>query len=115
MCKNRGIDRTYEGETCRSVYLRGQEHLKDYKKKNDKSVMYKHVRKEHKNEETQVQFRMEVVGRFKHPMNRQIDEGIRIQRKHPDTLLNSKAEFHGPVVRRKVIEGKVATRKEDSS
>ena len=29
MCKRRGINRTYEGETCRNVYLPGQEHMKN--------------------------------------------------------------------------------------
>ena len=77
--------------------------------------MYKHVKKEHKNVEDQVIFRMDVVRRFKHPVNRQIDEGIRIQRKHPEILLNSKTEFHGPVVQRKVIEGRVVTREEIST
>ena len=87
----------------------------EYMRKDEKSVMYKHLNKEHKNEEDQVRFRMDVVRRFKHPMNRQIDEAIRIQRKHPEILLNSKTEFHRPVVQRKVIEGRVVTSEEIST
>ena len=47
---------------------------------------------------------MKILGRFKDPMTRQIDEAIRINSKDPKTLLNSKNEFYGPVIRRKVLE-----------
>ena len=30
LCKERGIDRTYEGETCRNTYIRGREHIQEY-------------------------------------------------------------------------------------
>ena len=49
---------------------------------------------------------MKITGRFKTAMNRQIDEGIRIQGENPETLLNSKNEFYGPAVKRKILEGK---------
>ena len=48
---------------------------------------------------------MKVVGKFKTPMNRQVNEGIRIQNKDPNTLMNSKGEFYGPAIQRKVLEG----------
>ena len=69
-CKQRKIDRTYEGETCRNAHIRGNEHMRDLEKKKDRSVLYKHVQKEHKNEENEVKFKMKVVGKFKTPMNR---------------------------------------------
>ena len=106
LCKERGKDRTYEGETCRNTYIRGKEHVKEYEKKSETSVMYKHARTEHANEEEKVEFQMRVVGRFKTAMNRQIDESVRIQRKNKKTLLNSKSEYFGPVIRRKVLEGR---------
>ena len=105
-CKARGLERTYEGETCRNTYLRGREHVRDYDKRSESSVMYKHVQKEHKGEEDEIEFQMKVVGRFKTAITRQIDESVRIQNKKPSTLLNSKSEFHGPAVKRKVLEGK---------
>ena len=49
---------------------------------------------------------MKTVERFKTAMSRQINEGIRIQGKSNETLINSKAEFYGPVVHRKVLDGK---------
>ena len=80
--------------------------MKEYEKKAETSVIYKHVRNEHENEEEKVHFQMKVVGRFKAAMNRQIDESVRIQRKNKTTLLNSKSEYYGPVVKRKVLEGR---------
>ena len=62
------------------------------------------MRTEHKNEEDKVEFEMKVVGRFKTAMNRQIDESVRIQRKNKTNLLNSKSEYYGPVIRRRVLE-----------
>ena len=75
--------------------------------------MFKHVEKEHSHEKDSVKFKMKIVGRFKSAMNRQIDEGLRIQRKSPHSLLNSKAEFHGPSIKRKVLEGKHRKREDE--
>ena len=70
--------------------------------------MYRHVVEDHKNEEKSVQFSMKIKGRFKTPMNRQIDEACRIQRQDPKDLLNSKKEYFGPVISRKIAETKKA-------
>ena len=104
LCKERDIVKTYEGESCRNGYLRGLEHQRDVEKKNEKSAIYKHIVKDHANEKEKVEFKMKIVGRFKTAINRQINEGLRIQRKNPKALLNSKAEFHGPAVKRKVLQ-----------
>ena len=76
--KNRKV-----GETCRNLYIRGQEHQRELNKKLDKSVLYKHVREDHINEENKVKFDMKITGRFKKPLSRQLDEAIRIHRKPP--------------------------------
>ena len=106
LCKLRKITKSYEGETGRNAYIRGREHNKDFEKKNENSIMLKHILSDHKEEEEQVTFEMKIVGRFKDPMNRQIDEAIRINNREPKTLLNSKSEFHGPSVKRKVLENR---------
>ena len=76
--------------------------------------MYEHIEADHKEEEDQVTFEMKVVGRFKDPMSRQIDEAIRINNREPKTLLNSKNEYYGPVIRRKVLENKNKTTKPEN-
>ena len=103
-CKDRQIEKSYEGETCRNAYIRGNEHLKALQQKSKHSVLLKHVETDHNDEKDSVEFQMRVVGRFKTALSRQIDEGVRIQRKPTNSLLNSKSEFHGPAIKRKVLE-----------
>ena len=66
----------------------------------------KNIQETHKDEENQVRFKMKITGRFKKPMIRQLDKAIRIQNKDPKTLLNSKKEYYGPAIQRKILEGK---------
>ena len=50
-CQERNITKVYEGETGRSARIRGAEHLKEYEKKLDKSVLFKHKMSDHRHEE----------------------------------------------------------------
>ena len=104
LCKERNKEISYEGETARTGYIRGREHQKELENKSKRSVLYKHVLKEHQEEQEAVEFQMKIVKSFHDPLNRQIDESIRIRSKNPNSLLNSKAEFHGPCIKRKVYE-----------
>ena len=104
LCNDRGINITYEGESARNLHLRTGEHLRDLKNKSDKSVLYKHILNKHEDEKDDVKFRTKIVGKFKSCTNRQIEESIRIRNKHPSLLMNSKSEFYGPVIKRKVFE-----------
>ena len=106
LCKSRGVVKVYEGETCRSMYIRGKEHKKQYEMKLTNSVMYKHVTKEHKSEEEDVKFQMKLSGVFKAPLPRIINEGIRIKQRSPEELLNSKMEYFGPSIKRKTLHWK---------
>ena len=51
LCKQRGIEKSYEGETARNLHLRGKEHARQLKNKDNESVMYKHVMEDHAEEE----------------------------------------------------------------
>ena len=95
---------SYEGESARNAHLRGNEHRKQYCTKNKNSVLYRHVQAVHKGEEQEVSFKMKVVGRFNSALARQIEESLRLRNKDQSTLLNSKSEFYGPVIKRKVYE-----------
>ena len=103
-CKESGIEKSYHGETARNGYLRGREHWRELEKKSKNSVLFKHVMSEHKNEQDKINFEMKIVGKFVSPLNRLIDESIRIRNTKPTSLLNSKSEFYGPCIKRKVYE-----------
>ena len=51
LCKTRGIEKVYEGESSRSMYLRQIEHTKQYEKKDPNSVLMRHVIAEHEGED----------------------------------------------------------------
>ena len=57
LCKERGKERTYEGETCKNTCIRGNKHMEEYEKKSRTSVMYKHLRTEHENQEENLKLR----------------------------------------------------------
>ena len=103
-CRERNIVKVYEGETGRSARVRGAEHLKELEKEKEKSVLFKHKLKEHKNEN--VTFQMEITKKFHDALSRQANEAVRIFNRPDHELLNSKSEFNHPPLARVVVERK---------
>ena len=119
---------SYLGETSRTAFTRTREHLSDYrsaaaaklppllpdvgvgvgvglyKKKNVKSFMWEHTRDCHEGvigENDGVEdYRFSVSGVFRKCLDRQVDEGLRIQQCENEggVLLNSKNEWFTPKV-----------------
>ena len=94
----------YIGETSRNAYLRGQEHLRNYKNGDTKSPIYKHAVAHHQGRRD-VEFRMVVKNSFRDPLTRQINEAVRISESNSEVQLNSKSEWHGPATVRLTVEG----------
>ena len=68
----------YVGETLRSAYTKGKEHMKSLAKKEERSALWKHYKEKH-NSEMQ-KFEMNVTDSYSNDvMLRQISEGVRIQ------------------------------------
>ena len=102
-CKSKGITRVYEGESCRNLFQRQREHVDELSKKKESSVLYKHIKSDHKEESPdEVNFQMKIAGTFVTPLRRIINEGVRISKRDENQLMNSKKEFFGPVVKRKL-------------
>ena len=93
-CKEKDITKVYEGETGRSARIRGTEHVKDFEKKKEKSVLFKHKLTDHKDET--VKFKMEITRKFKDSLSRQVNEAVRIFSRPSTESLNSKSEFNHP-------------------
>ena len=103
-CKNKGINKVYEGESCRNLHHRQKEHMNQLKKKKENSVLYKHIQTDHKNEEPEgINFKITMAGSYTHPLRRILNEGVRISHREENELMNSKKEFFGPAVSRKII------------
>ena len=79
----------YFGETSRSAYTRGKEHMKSLAIKEERSALWKHCKEKH-NSEMQ-KFEMNVTGSYSnYAMLRQISEGVRIDQVPEGSLMNSK-------------------------
>ena len=100
-CKSTNHQARYEGETGRPAVTRGIEHVRELISSKPDNPMVKHVALKHPTEAKQVKFEFGLTRKFKDPLTRQADEGLRIY-KTPNsaTILNSKAEFNHPKLAR---------------
>ena len=88
----------YVGESCRSAYERGKEHLEGYLHGREESHMAKHRILEHPGEE--VTFKMKVLAKHKSAFERQVTEAVLIEVMDDGRLLNSKGGFNRCVLPR---------------
>ena len=101
-CKDRNKNKYYEGETGRSARIRGAEHLKDFEKNREKSVLLKHKLTDHPHEN--FKYKMEITKKFRDSLTRQANEAVRIFSRPPNEILNSKSKFNHPPLARVVVE-----------
>ena len=83
------------GETARSVYERGMEHLLALEKMEEDSHMMKHIAIKHSDKDIDdVKFGMRVISYTRTALERQILESVKIQEeKKKHWILNSRAEY----------------------
>ena len=85
----------YVGQTSRSMYERGQEHLLGLRKKNENNPLFKHVTEEH-NGDTKVKFEMKTVKKHFSAFQRIVHESVLIERTSKAknfSILNSRGEW----------------------
>ena len=93
----------YTGESSRTAYSRGKEHLDDLDKKREKSRMWKHCKSKHA--ERVPDFRMHVKGIYsRDAMLRQITEAVRINNAPAGSLMNDKTEWNFIRIPRMIME-----------
>ena len=104
----RGINSVYIGETSRTCFSRGKEHLESMRNPNRTSsrsnAFVRHREVYHEgDEESEVKFKFEVVKKFEKPLQRQVWEGVEIHSSGADILMNSKLDHYMPAVGRMVV------------
>ena len=88
----RSCEHKYIGETSRSAYTRGKEHLRSLKHKEDESVMWRHTGEEHGSDVPD--FTMNVTGVFgDDAMLRQITKAVLISKTQSSKLINNKNRY----------------------
>ena len=84
----------YVGETYRSSYERGREHLASYKARAETSVMWKHHSTKHPEEKGEIPFTMKVIKQHLTSFSRQTHEAVLIEMMDKGSFLNSKGGFN---------------------
>ena len=99
-CRDKGKRSVYVGETSRSGYIRGRQHIEAIKdhRKHGNNAFAKHIEEEHGGRKTE--FRMDIVKHLRTPLERQVSEGVEIARAKADLILNSKLDYFQPGMKR---------------
>lgn len=109
ICKEREVIATYYGESGRSAYQRGREHLQAVLTEDQDHPMMKHHKEHHlqPNEEDQLplKYRMTVLKNYRTAVTRKVGEAVRIEGGGGQHLnLNSKSEWNGVSIPRLCVE-----------
>ena len=91
ICKREGLEKVYVGESSRSGYKRGKEHVDDCMKKKDDSHMWKHMEIDHGGVE-KPDFSFKVVKTFRSSLVCQVSEAVRVESR--GEVLNSKGIYN---------------------
>ena len=92
MCASMGVTAIYEGESSKSAYAIGRKHIEELGSavRTNGMVIHNSI---HHQLLTENNFMMRVIRTFSSPLERQIDESIRIKDSEADFILNSGAEW----------------------
>ena len=91
-CQEMGVNTAYYGESNRTCYDRGIEHLALIEARSLESPFVEHFN-EHHREEQDVRIKMNLVSQQIRPLERQTLEGLLISESKVGTLLNKKGEW----------------------
>ena len=93
-CASTGTIAVYEGESSKNAYARGKKHLQELRGAVKTNAMVIHNITHH-DSPSENHFEMKVVKIISKPLERQIDESIRIQNSDANIILNSGSEWRG--------------------
>ena len=107
MCLDMGVAAKYYGESARTPYLRGREHLQGQARQHEDNPLMKHDQLHHHGVHSS--YSMKVLRKHKAPLARQVQEATEIDHSNAQIILNSKGEFNGARIPRITLEmgGKV--------
>ena len=103
-CEEGGVRAEYWGETARTGFERGEEHLAGLESQYEKNSLWKHSLLHHNGTLGLEDLRMEIVESHRSPLNRQVHEGVELDTNRADLILNSKSEWNHCRIPRIMIE-----------
>ena len=92
-CQDRLCKHMYNGQSGKNGYSRGLEHVDDFKKRREKSIMWKHCREKHGGKIRRFKMSIRKVVR-NDPTKRQITEAIYINKTDPNLCMNDRTEWN---------------------
>ena len=92
-CDNQECAFIYNGQSGKNVFSRGKEHMDEYNRKRNSSVLWSHCLEKHSG--IQQTFTMTVKDTCRNDcMKRQILEAIRVRQTKPDHSMNTRTEWN---------------------
>ena len=93
-CEKEGKRSVYIGETGRSAWERGGDHLRAWRGKEEGSFIWKHEVNEHgEGQLMEEDIRMKVISKPRKALQRQVEEAVRIEEEKVGELMNSKKGY----------------------
>ena len=95
-CKEDGAEKDafYIGESGRSAFERGTEHIRDYEALELDSHMLKHKILAHGDQEKEIAFKMKILKKHNTAFRRQVHEAVVVELNESNNILNSKGGFN---------------------
>ena len=79
-------------------------HESDVRNRVESNAFHKHLEIHHPEHQGDMSvFKCKVIGTYKRSLDRQVAEGVQLERSEADLVLNSRAEFHGSAVPRVTV------------
>ena len=92
------------GETARTTFERGGEHLNDLLSEVDGQPLWEHVKEDHERKYEKHWFKMTMTKKHYTALQRQIREALDIEGSGADIILNKKCELNGSKIPRLRVE-----------
>ena len=103
-CKKKEMNVEYIGETSRTTYERGGEHLRDLVGEVPGKPLWEHAKEEHGGETQTSWYKISVTEKHKTALQRQLREALNIERSEASVVLNKKNEWNGSRILRLRVE-----------
>ena len=103
-CRGEGTLAEYWGETARTAFERGEEHVEGMQRREEKNSLWKHSEIYHGGELRKEDLELKVIESHRTPLTRQVHEGIEIETNGAGIIMNSKAEWNQSRLPRIIIE-----------
>ena len=105
VCEQRGVPAIYHGETGQNLYTRGGQHISEFGQRLATNGLVIHNQRHHPESSSEFHFRMEGTALFTSPLDRQIDESLRIKYSEAAVIMNSGSEWRSdPIPRARVAK-----------